>query len=197
VAYSKALPVQPDVAASTTREYFISLCISTLRSFYEQLVSIDVSEYQNFTFVEWSRLIVSIILLLRIVHGTSSSSDVEALAQFEKYLELLSFRMHELSNSKSETVEPPNAFCLWESVLKIVREKYARLMTDMKERAAAIQNLGNMCPVMNGSIRQTEFWENFIQDYPSSSGPDHTAKPTISMAASWLQWDSLFPTENS
>jgi hypothetical protein len=155
----------------------------------------EISEYQNFTFVEWSRLIVSIILLFRIIHGTSSSSDVEALAQFEKYLELLSIRMHELSNSKSDVAEPPNAFCLWESVLKIVREKYARLMTDMKERAAAILNLGNMCPVLNGSIRQTEYWENFIQDYPSSSGADHT--PTISMAASWLQWDSLFPTEDN
>lgn len=156
----------------------------------------EISEYKNFTFVEWSRLIVSIILLFRIIHGTSSSSDVDALAQFEKYLEILSFRMHELSNSTSDVAEPPNAFCLWESVLKIVREKYARLMTDMKERAAAILNLGTMCPVLNGSIKQSEYWDSFMQDYPNPSGADDRTNPTISMAASWLQWDSLFPAEN-
>jgi hypothetical protein len=194
VAYSKALPVHPGLPASTTRAYFIGLCINTLRSFYEQLVTMEVSEYQNFTFVEWSRLIVSIILLFRLINTTSSAADTEALSQFEKYLELLSFRMHELSNSKSNTAEPPNAFCLWESVLKIVREKYARLMTDMKERAATTLNLGGMCPVLNGSIKQTEYWENFMQDCQSSSGVDAGRKPTISMAASWLQWDSLFQT---
>jgi hypothetical protein len=197
VAYSKAIPVQPEVVPSTTRTYFIGLCVSCIRSFYEQLVAVDTAEYQNFTFVEWTRLIASIILLFRIIHSTSAESDIEALTQFEKYLELLSFRMHELSNSRSDVAEPPNAFCLWESVLKIVRDKYAKLMTDMKERAAAILNLGNLgniCPVLNGSIKQTEFWDDFTHGSESSKEADEN--PTISMAASWLQWDSLFPTDD-
>jgi hypothetical protein len=155
-----------------------------------------ISEYQNFTFVEWSRLIASVIFLFRIIYTMSSSSDMQNLAQFGKYLEILCSRMHELSNTKSGAAETPNVFCLWESVLKIVREKYAQLMEDMKERAVATLNLSSMCPVLNGSIRQSEYWENLTHDYQCSSSVDAISEPSISMAGNWIAWESLFYAED-
>jgi hypothetical protein len=157
----------------------------------------DIKEYRNFTFVEWSRVIFAVITLFRLLSKTSTSPGLDSpavheLTQFGKYFEILCFRMHELSNASSSENEPPNIFCLWESVLRIVRAKYLQLVSDMTEQRAVNLGLKNLCPVLNGSIKETEYWEAFCQEDSSEIIANADTDKATSLPGDWIAWDTLF-----
>ena len=161
----------------------------------------SIKEYESFTFVEWSRIIGTIITLFRLLLKASDSTGVDSstiheLTQFGKYFEILCFRMNELSNIKGETTEPPNIFCLWESVLRIVRDKYTQLVTNMIGKTSHMLGPKTMCPVLSGGLRRTEFWDAFTQDDFAEFTTTSGTNMNVPLAGDWIAWDSLFSTTN-
>lgn len=162
---------------------FARSCFAEIQVFLEYLLSIHHDQYIEFSTREWCLLILTIIVASRICLRAYVSNSLEwdhfqanARAKMVIYLESLAHRMGKLSSSRMGN--HPDLFFMFQSILEIVSPSYSppkdagsRQLSDdtvtqgvvtyyptderVKEPVEGITR----CPVMNGSIRRTDFWQ--------------------------------------
>ncbi|PWY83872.1 hypothetical protein BO94DRAFT_557697 [Aspergillus sclerotioniger CBS 115572] len=172
-------PLRPDLDQATS-------CATAIRSFFEYFLSIPQEEYITFSIREWCQLILTIsassyICFLPLAPGSGLTSpewidfQVKTRSNMLIYLESLSHRMCSLSVTKRG--DTPDLFFMFKSVLDIVLPTYAPVhggSSAMREEESLREGSPEMsvptrsatstrCPMMNGSIRQSEFWEAMEQ----------------------------------
>jgi hypothetical protein len=176
--------------------------IESLRSVFDLIARVDMSLYQNFG-VEWTRLVWTIIAVFRLIHSaiTFSLSDrsiVEQLSRFGQYFEILCFRSKELSSSGKDG-GPPDMFLLFDSVLRVVREKYAKMIGTLSDVStesspssfgSSAKSFAALCPMMNGGVRGTDYWDA----YSTSTMQSPFSVEQISQfpqMGNWMLWDPM------
>ncbi|PYH94501.1 hypothetical protein BO71DRAFT_419320 [Aspergillus ellipticus CBS 707.79] len=161
-------------------------CLSEIRNFFESFLFIPRDQYIYFSIREWCQLIVTISTASHICFLPVSTTTLEwehfqtkARSSMLIYLESLSHRASTLSVSKAG--DHPDTFFMFKSVLDIVLSTYAPTTRTTSSQTSATsgtespETQGNgtdvvaprtkssRCPMMNGSIKQSEFWEAMEQ----------------------------------
>ncbi|OJJ07818.1 hypothetical protein ASPVEDRAFT_155585 [Aspergillus versicolor CBS 583.65] len=164
-----------------------------IQSFLELFLSIPPDEYTHFSIREWSQLIIIISLtselcffqvpFLHIQELIQRTTWVEFQTQTRAkmliYLESLTHRMGTLSVSSSSTY--PDSFYMFASVLGILVRTYTPAATCPLNTPSGteIQNgdpgmSSSRCPVLNGSIQETDFWRALERNAPVSGSYENT-----------------------
>lgn len=136
-------------------------------------VSLPEPEYQQLLMPEWSRLIGTIAVLFTFVHQLSleqplDSDVLDKITQLTILFETLAVRMEDMTQVGKQERAPPDVFCLFGSVLRVVREKYGQLLSRLSQSqkrnsTSKAVPLPMYCPIVNGSLKTTEYWE-VLQD---------------------------------
>ncbi|OJJ73317.1 hypothetical protein ASPBRDRAFT_40982 [Aspergillus brasiliensis CBS 101740] len=161
-------------------------CAAEIRSFFEYFLSIPQDQYTSFSVRDWSQLILTISAASQICF-LSPTPMIPRWTDFQTktrssmliYLESLSHRMSRLSVAK--TGDTPDLFFMFKSVLDIVLSTYAPASRESsspmsnsrghcpvgrdtdRDMATARSTPATRCPMVNGSIRESEFWEAMKQ----------------------------------
>ncbi|PYH70617.1 uncharacterized protein BO88DRAFT_424180 [Aspergillus vadensis CBS 113365] len=198
-------------------------CASEIRSFFEYFLSIPQSQYILFSYRDWCQLILTISAASDICFLSSASmspiwTDFQTKTRSGMliYLESLSHRMTRLSVTKDG--ETPDIFFMFKSVLEIVLSTYAPTSgesssltsTSIKGNpsvraetgrnvAATSSTPSTRCPMVNGSIRESEFWEAMKQSdvyleglANGVNGEDVFTSGVDSLLADCGDWPSIF-----
>lgn len=151
-----------------------------IKSFLEHFAHFDLTQYQNFSMMEWNLLIRTIIsifeLLTSSLHQSSlDSTNIQEICSFAPALENVRFRVQQYSK------HPTDIFGLFYSVLQVIEEKYGRMCAQFAALGGKITSqwsqykyMASLCPVVNGSLRNTphgaklgedfSVFENLLQD---------------------------------
>ncbi|CAK96740.1 uncharacterized protein An08g09620 [Aspergillus niger] len=158
-------------------------CVTEIRSFFEYFLSIPQDQYISFSIRDWCQLILTIsasshICFLSPAQMSPTWNDFRTRTRSSMliYLESLSHRMSRLSVTK--TGDTPDVFFMFKSVLDIVLSTYAPASGESsspmsmgsrgessigedicQDVAAGPPTPSTRCPMVNGSIRESEFWE--------------------------------------
>ncbi|PYI03551.1 hypothetical protein BO78DRAFT_463234 [Aspergillus sclerotiicarbonarius CBS 121057] len=163
-----------------------SSCVSEIRTFFEYFLSIPLDQYTSFSIRDWCQLILTISASSQICFKSPDITNpewtnfrIKTRSSMLIYLESLSHRMSSLSVSKPG--ETPDLYFMFKSVLDIVLPTYAPptrstsypqscgtgrqspVIEDHTREVVAPPSTSSRCPMMNGSIRQSEFWEAMQQ----------------------------------
>lgn len=152
------------------------------KSLFENFLSIPISEYRNFSMLEWTRLIQTIISLISTCLAMVAAPEVDSIdadqaSHFGIYLESLCFRMDELTTVTKDTKTGPDIFCMFKSVLRIVRGTYEEMIMKISRKSDCgggeeqMSRFPSICPMLNGSIRRTEYW-NVLNNSDTNSAFD-------------------------
>lgn len=171
---------------NSTSSSSVNVCVQATKDFFEVFISMDPLGYTKFSLAEWCRLIHATMNIFMLLSHIPSLPDVDPstvkeVLQFDRYLEILCFRMQEQSASKRDASLPPDIFCLWESVLRVVREKFNKLAKEVAHNKSAspsssdsssvrFQVSASLCPVIGGGIKETEYWDAWTRSM--SGGPE-------------------------
>ncbi|KAL4998571.1 hypothetical protein BDV10DRAFT_166854 [Aspergillus recurvatus] len=182
-------------------------CFTDIKTFLESFLSVPLEECLHFSIREWSQLIVTISIASQLCFSRPETDDIPGWDSFQVslrvkmliYLESLSHRMGTLSVAEGLDSCPDN-FAMFKSVLAILLETFApgntlgagldevttlsagapnhhgQGLTSILE-TQPIGSGSSRCPVMNGRIRQTDFWQALEQNTSSSD------QDTITMGA--------------
>jgi len=212
--YSVALLPQPNhcEVANTpaARLQALSHCLQATKSVFELIASFNLSEFRNFSMVEWSRLINSIVMVFRLCAVTPTVREWEfgptqQKAQFGVYLESLSFRMGELSTVGEHSSNPPDVFCMFKSVLRVVCEIYEEMATRLSQDELSNSDIRGdtipHCPIFTKKITGTEYWDilNKSNANVQLDSGIFTASGDVdifSQMAHWNEWDNGITQNN-
>ncbi|KAL4789346.1 hypothetical protein BDV19DRAFT_32667 [Aspergillus venezuelensis] len=183
-----------------------------IKAFLNTFLSLPSSSYTHFSTREWSQLILTLIIssslcfcLPSYPHPSAQHADdripdmdiwrgfqSDARAQMMKYLESLTGRMRTISvsfapsnsgsSSKASKETAPDMFSMMDSILEILIKNYN--LPTSTGCPASEQRHSSRCPVLNGAIRDTEFWktlkklENTPVDVTSEYGGRDTEAPS-------------------
>ncbi|GKZ86297.1 hypothetical protein AnigIFM56816_001349 [Aspergillus niger] len=162
-------------------------CVSEIRSFFEHFLSIPQDQYISFSIRDWCQLILTISASSHIcflspapVGPTWNNFQTRTRSSMLIYLESLSHRMSRLSVTKTGDI--PDVFFMFKSVLDIILSTYAPASGESsspmsmgsrgessigedicRDVAAGPPTPSTRCPMVNGSIRESEFWEAMKQ----------------------------------
>ncbi|PWY73009.1 hypothetical protein BO70DRAFT_431598 [Aspergillus heteromorphus CBS 117.55] len=160
-------------------------CLTEIRVFFEYFLSIPADQYIHFSIREWCELVLTISSASHICFLSFSSMSPEwndfrtkARSSVLIYVESLSHRMWTLSVSKPG--DPPDKYFMFKSVLDIVLSTYASTTTPPPsqpsvtgetssvtqsdpQEVAPPATTSSRCPMMNGSIRDSDFWQAMEQ----------------------------------
>ena len=171
------------------RSIALARCFDATKKYFETFTSAPISEYYNMSFAEWARLIQVLKVMSRLcfpIIGAPEWDDEKARkeARFGMIMESILYRMQELTATGkprqhveeakgSKRVEdehsglkssalPPDHFFMFKSVLKILKDVYDErvdVATRDAKREGSSRQRGSRCPVLNGSIQDSEYWE--------------------------------------
>lgn len=171
-------------------------CLNGTREFLEAFASLQIYSYRHLSFVQWAQLVQVLKLIPTLCfknHDTSgwNAAQVRKELRLGMILESLCYRMHELTqaehvsdaqastdDSQESRALPPNWFLMFESVLKILKDTYDKRCEEA-ERDERVQVPGLGCPVLNGSIQDSEFWIELMEFQQSSIGNVSLASPHL------------------
>ncbi|GKZ64397.1 hypothetical protein AnigIFM50267_003866 [Aspergillus niger] len=162
-------------------------CVAEIRSFFEYFLSIPQDQYISFSIRDWCQLILTISASSHIcflspapMGPTWNNFQTRTRSRMLIYLESFSHRMSRLSVTK--TGDTPDVFFMFKSVLDIVMSTYATASGESsspmsmgsrgessigedicRDVAAGPPTPSTRCPMVNGSIRESEFWEAMKQ----------------------------------
>lgn len=182
--------LDPRPSSITNPDRFVdqgTSCAAEIRSFFEYFLSIPQDQYISFSVRDWCQLILTIsaasdICFLSFASMSPIWTDfqIKTRSGMLIYLESLSHRMSRLSVTKAG--ETPDVYYMFKSVLDIVLSTYtptsggsssltsrssrenASLREEPGRYVAAISSTpSTRCPMVNGSIQESEFWEAMKQ----------------------------------
>jgi len=149
----------------------LTQCLQATEASIGAFLSTDPSRYASYPTTNWCRLIHTVITAFSLLSAVNSYPNVSPqtateIMRFDRYLELLRLRMQERSTTDLDDPSAvPDYYCLWSSVLRVANDKYRELAAETQqamnvgdESANVFQVNSAICPVMNGSLRQTEYW---------------------------------------
>ncbi|KAF2418996.1 hypothetical protein EJ08DRAFT_738932 [Tothia fuscella] len=215
IALTPEIHPQDPMRPSDARLTVLTLCLQAVKTVLEAYISLPLSEYRNFSLPEWSRLIHTIIVLFRLCEITQSmpewiSGANDQRTQFGVYLESLSFRMAELSRSDNPEA-PPTVFCLFNSVLPVVRQTYDKMIeklsqgtssSDSVHTASTRHTMASRCPLFTPQITHTDYWELlgnsanlYAETQVTSSGSD--GFDLLSQIEDWDTWEKGLSMDNA
>jgi hypothetical protein len=150
----------------------IDSAITATMSLFEAFIVTEPKTYQDLSNIEWTRLIhvtINCFRLLSIALACpTKGSTAYQLARFTSQFERLGIRMKREIPGNHHTKRDPTMFLLFDSVLPVMRGKYEKMvsrLTALSEFYIAPSgppsSLASLCPVYNGSIKKTEYWEAF------------------------------------
>ncbi|GCB23008.1 isonitrile hydratase [Aspergillus awamori] len=198
---------------------------SKIRSFFEYFLSIPQDQYISFSIRDWCQLILTIsasshICFLSPAQMSPTWNDFRTRTRSSMliYLESLSHRMSRLSVTK--TGDTPDVFFMFKSVLEIVLSTYAPASGESsspmsmgsrgessigedicRDVAAGPPTPSTRCPMVNGSIRESEFWEAmkqsdvFLEGLGNGNGQDMFTSGISgvdSLLGDCADWPSIF-----
>ncbi|KAI9703102.1 MAG: hypothetical protein M1820_005974 [Bogoriella megaspora] len=158
-------------------------CLRSSKAFFETFFSLPISEYRDMAFAERCRVVLTLTIVAKLCFDIPGfpqwdSAWARKEVQFGMIVESLCYRMQELtSTGKSpkpkDAALPPDHFFMMKSVLQILKEVYDEavaetLKTSEEEREKRKQGPG--CPVLNGELMNTDFWDAL--EYSHVSGVD-------------------------
>ncbi|KAL4786987.1 hypothetical protein BJX76DRAFT_345840 [Aspergillus varians] len=171
------IPLSADPNLNLTTSYF-----SEIQAFLELFLSIPPEEYVSFSIQEWSQLILTISFTSNLCFSPCpfecALEDIPRLlwtefqaktrAKMLIYLESLAHRMGDLS----VLMTTPDSFCMLKSVLGILVRTYTPDSSFVTSIPATRQedagSNSSRCPILNGSIQQTDFWRALEQSTSTS-----------------------------
>ncbi|RAH55763.1 hypothetical protein BO85DRAFT_470105 [Aspergillus piperis CBS 112811] len=198
-------------------------CATEIRLFFEYFLCIPPDQYIFFSVRDWCQLILAIsaasdICFLSLASMSLIWTDfqIKTRSGILIYLESLSHRMSRLSVAKAG--ETPDVFFMFKSVLDIVLSTYAPTSGDSsslaptsrrgnalereetgRDVAATSSTPSTRCPMVNGSIRESEFWEAmkqsdlYLEGLASGvNGEDVYTSGVDSLIADCGDWPSIF-----
>lgn len=160
-------------------------CLNGVREFLETFASLPILKYRDLSFVQWAQLVQVLKLVPTLCfenHNVTgwNTAQIRKELSIGMILESLCYRMQELTQAeRSPTLQastanrsdssalPPNWFRMFESVLKILKDTCNRRCEEA-ERDERMQQTGLGCPVLNGSIQDSEFWFELMEFQHSS-----------------------------
>lgn len=155
-------------------------CFQGISTFLEAFLELPVDQYTCFTTREWFQLILTTRMASRTCFFCPANAGlewkefrVESRAKMATYLKSLSQRMKSIS--ASESGGHPDIFTMFKSVLDLLVPKYApreignrspsfsqdtgSVQSATKQESAELPCTGSSsCPILNGSIKGTDFW---------------------------------------
>jgi hypothetical protein len=209
IAASPEFRCSGDVLTSKARADGISQGLHATKVVFETFLSLPLNEYRNFSQVEWCRLIQTVISLFSICSAISALPEVDATtrrqtAHFGVYLESLCFRMEELTKAGKDLKSPPDIFCMFSSILRIVRDTYENMVSTILQADLSSQSSGTpqgshpaMCPVLNGSIMDTDYWDILNDNYTTEMldggifGSRTVGSDLLPRFDAWDAWESV------
>lgn len=198
-------------------------CATEIRLFFEYFLCIPPDQYIFFSVRDWCQLILAIsaasdicFLSLASMSPIWTDFQIKTRSGMLIYLESLSHRMSRLSVTKAG--ETPDVFFMFKSVLDIVLSTYAPTSGDSssltstsrrgnalereetgRDVAATSSTSSTRCPMVNGSIRESEFWEAmkqsdvYLEGLTSGvNGDDVYTSGVDSLLADCGDWPSIF-----
>jgi hypothetical protein len=174
----------------------ITQCLQATEASVGAFLSTDPANYTSYTTINWSRLIYTIITAFTLLSSVKSYPNIPLqtttdIMRFDRYLELLRLRMQEKSTTDlDDPSSVPDYFCLWSSILRIANDKYRELAAetqraiDSKTEADVFQISASLCPILSGSLKQSEYWQAM-----SSSGASQWSNPPIENTAGIADMD--------
>ena len=173
----------------TWRSAALACCFDATKTFFDTFTSATMTEYYNMTLMEWVRLILALKIMSRLCFHVNCDPEWDDAmarkeARFGMIMESILYRMQELtatgkprqfgrkdegdqrakdmSDASKGSMLRPDHFFMFKSVLGILKEVYDErvdtAMADAKTAASRGQH-GSICPVQNGSIKDSEYWE--------------------------------------
>lgn len=157
--------MQPRIVAALRQ------CLEASKAFLEIFTSLDISDYQRLSAIQWTQLVQVMKVVPKLCFDDTlisqwNTAEARSYLQLNSILESLCGKMQELTSTTSQTasdgtstnVARPDYFLMFKSVLQIMKEEYDQRVAAL-ERNVAEQKTGSRCPVLNGSIRTSEFWD--------------------------------------
>jgi hypothetical protein len=152
--------------------YHLETAIVATRSLFGAFIVLDLQMYQDLSNIEWTRLIHVIIncfRLLSIALGRpTESSTAYQLGVITSYFERLGIRMQEGISGNDNAKDGPSMFLLFDSVLPLMKGKYEKMVSRLTASSGSYiapsgppNTLASLCPVYNGSIKKTDYWDAF------------------------------------
>lgn len=155
----------------------LTRCLESCKNFLEIFLSLPVPEYLNVSFIQWAQLVQVLKIAPQLCFSADSMPQWDAdkarkELRLELILESLCYRMHELTStshsnshqdehvhSSADGHSRPDHFLMFKSVLKILKETYEERCAAAEQQMMDPPRHASRCPVMNGSIKDSEFWD--------------------------------------
>lgn len=198
-------------------------CFQGICNFLEAFLAQPIDQYSCFTTREWFQLILTTRMASLTCFFCPASAGSEwnqfqtkSRAKMATYLKSLSQRMENLSTSKREG--HPDIFAMFKSVLDLLVPKYAppevcprcpsaSQLTESSPSAANHDSMAakpsstgsSSCPMLDGSIKETEFWraseanrsfdestDSYDSDLSSGGGLFNGSEDWLNIFSQWV-----------
>jgi hypothetical protein len=145
--------------------------VQAINLLFNTFAQFEMAQWQEFSMIEWNLLVRTIISIFELLNSALSQSPVnttqiQELSSFTTSLEKFQSRMKQLSKIKTDI------FALFDSVLQVVIETYRRMCDQLRTLGNAnvsyrsqCQSMPSLCPVANGSLRNTMHGINSGQNW--------------------------------
>jgi hypothetical protein len=144
----------------------MSHCLQAAKIPLETFGDFDDAEIKSLSTVEWFRFIsatVAVFSTIAAIHeGTAPDSLIrQQLSSFGPLLQSVYEKIEGLSCTRKGTKDPPDIFCLMAAVLGIVVKIFGNQLDNLAPsgRAGSMTRLSKLCPVLNGQIQGTDYWD--------------------------------------
>lgn len=162
-------------------------CSTEINSFLDYVISAPSEDYERFSFSEWAMLIQPLIIFTKLynfpipdVSHPDTWRDMIA-AERVTYLvntDRLCARLEDASTTRvleAGSRKLPDLFFLFSTVMKLFKETFERDSTQppSSQVSASEHSTGrskSQCPVMNGDIRHTEYWDLLMNNLDHVDG---------------------------
>lgn len=164
------------IASDTTGEAssrLLEMAISATSVLFEDFIAIDSQLLQEFSNIEWNRLIhvfINCFRLISIALGRPGEERIShGLAQIATNFQRLTIRMKENLSTDDMSNKSPSMFLLFDSVLPVMTSKYTKMLSRLPVpdvvhpiQSRPPSSLASLCPIANGSVKNTEYWDTLI-----------------------------------
>lgn len=127
VTGSKSCP-----STASVRLDVLLLCLEATKGFCESFVTISVEEYRNLSYIQWSALVFTTVILYKLSIGVAHLPEWDARVarasiDIEQFLETLCARILSVSHPDAGTLDSADLFSMMGLIFANVKQTYDRL----------------------------------------------------------------------
>lgn len=129
----------------------LSDCVHSLATLYQELMSLDDSEFSCFTLVDWSRPILATIIGIRLSFRIAECPDWDSeWARSQLKLDEFLARMSDQKSDLTPASKKVDILSASRTVMAVVRDKYLKRLAAVERNSKAPG--GITCPMLDGSM---------------------------------------------